>query len=340
VRQICIATLIKKFSITEAHARLVKERVKRKAIDAEVAQRLLDESNFTCCVCRGTKSTAFLLHHITPYEKTQDNGYHNLAVLCPACHDLAHRVPGLSSGITAKDVRRRKAEWCCEIQNRNAFAAASTGRLAEMDFVNVERVTLLLIENGATVPQLTPGLLGQPIGLPSDDFQKPYDALTYKAKLGEAFLGLVPKLGCRNLDEFWTRKAALSTKVIGLWTYYCGGLYGTSPDFPVTAETQPTRLHLRRRGISAQWLFSPINLLSTTACSRLGQHSIYLVYGRIRSVNKILIKGREHRQFDIRPYVFGSPQLAVQRVPAVAYLKSLDFVEEELEEERFLEDAE
>ena len=70
-----------------------KTCVARQQIEAVTLDMLLTRSNHTCCVCKGVKSSAIVVHHIEKYELSQDNSYSNLAVLCPDDDDRAHH-PG------------------------------------------------------------------------------------------------------------------------------------------------------------------------------------------------------------------------------------------------------
>ncbi|MFC6490139.1 HNH endonuclease signature motif containing protein [Nitratireductor sp. GCM10026969] len=46
------------------------------------------------------------LHHIEGYATCRDNSYDNLIVLCPTCHNTAHRSPGqLTFAVTPNMLR-------------------------------------------------------------------------------------------------------------------------------------------------------------------------------------------------------------------------------------------
>jgi hypothetical protein len=88
--------LIGTFGLTKDEVDELKTCVTRKPIDPDTVRVLLARSNHTCCVCKGAKGGAIILHHIEPYEVSQDNDYSNLAVLCPNDHDRAHRSGALN----------------------------------------------------------------------------------------------------------------------------------------------------------------------------------------------------------------------------------------------------
>src|SRR5689334_16041319 len=91
VRETRLNHLVGQYGLERDVAKRIKSLVLREPIDEEVAQQLLVANAFTCCCCHGAKSHSFLIHHIEPYGQSQDNEWSNLAVLCPACHDLTHR---------------------------------------------------------------------------------------------------------------------------------------------------------------------------------------------------------------------------------------------------------
>lgn len=127
IRGTSIKNLVSKYKLSEDEARELKQCVEREPIAPAVMNRLLSRSNFTCCACKGTKGLSFVIHHIVAYEKTQDNTYDNLIVLCPADHDLAHQA-GLSLRIPPEQLRKAKAEWEKTVDTMNA------GRAVRWDF--------------------------------------------------------------------------------------------------------------------------------------------------------------------------------------------------------------
>lgn len=83
-------SLVARYGLSPDEIRLVKDCITRKPVPADRVRELLERSNYTCCVCHGTKSRSYVVHHIEEYALTRNNSYSNLAVLCPADHDLAH----------------------------------------------------------------------------------------------------------------------------------------------------------------------------------------------------------------------------------------------------------
>lgn len=108
----------------EQEAKALKAAIVRKPIDETVLSSLLDRSNYLCNCCKGEKGLSFIVHHIEEYSMSQDNSYDNLVVLCPTCHDLAHRSDTqLTMSISPQELRYSKANWEVEVERRNAGRA-------------------------------------------------------------------------------------------------------------------------------------------------------------------------------------------------------------------------
>lgn len=123
-RTTSMANLIKNYGLDSSIIDFVNDCIKRKPIASEIIQDLLEKSNFCCCVCKGQKSDAYIIHHIVEYHKTQDNSYENLAVLCPNDHDLAHRNGiSLTSKLTEQQIRLAKANWEEFVKEQNKLRA-------------------------------------------------------------------------------------------------------------------------------------------------------------------------------------------------------------------------
>lgn len=115
--------LVSKYGLSPAEATELRKCIDREPIDPEILNRLLLRSNFICSLCKGLKGGSYVVHHIVEYEKTQDNGYDNLIVVCPNDHDLAHQS-GLTLQITADQLRHAKEAWEREVEIENAARAA------------------------------------------------------------------------------------------------------------------------------------------------------------------------------------------------------------------------
>src|SRR6185436_6895816 len=88
--------LVNKYKIPIVEIKFVKKCLLREPIKQSVVQKLILNNRGVCCICKGQKSDAFIIHHIKEYSKSQDNKYSNLALLCPNDHELTHRGLQLS----------------------------------------------------------------------------------------------------------------------------------------------------------------------------------------------------------------------------------------------------
>lgn len=111
--------LVEHYDLSAEEVSWVKQCITRQPIDDEVIQKLLENSNFVCCCCKGAKGDSYIIHHIIEYETSQDNSYDNLAVLCPNDHDLAHRAPRLTNKLTTDQIRKSKASWEDQVRLHN-----------------------------------------------------------------------------------------------------------------------------------------------------------------------------------------------------------------------------
>lgn len=118
--------LIDKYQISETQIEFVKNRLVRQPIDEAIVQKLLERNNFICCVCKGAKGDAYIIHHIIEYSISQDNSYKNLAVLCPNDHDFAHKKGiALTNKITEAQIRKAKNNWEIKVQKENSEKAVN-----------------------------------------------------------------------------------------------------------------------------------------------------------------------------------------------------------------------
>lgn len=123
-RQTSKKNLVEKYKIPKSQIDFVKNCLVRQPIDKAVVDKLLQNSRFVCCLCKGQKSDAYIIHHIEEYSLTKDNKYSNLAVLCPNDHDLAHRNGiALTNRITGDQIREAKKNWEAEVKKENKATA-------------------------------------------------------------------------------------------------------------------------------------------------------------------------------------------------------------------------
>ncbi|MEZ4848222.1 MAG: tetratricopeptide repeat protein [Bacteroidia bacterium] len=128
-----IKDLAQLYGLEKNEIKEVKSFLKRKPIDPDILQELLQNNNFLCCCCSGTslvESRGYIVHHIEEFSKTQDNSYENLAVLCPNHHDEAHKEGiSLTRKLTAEQIKKAKESWESQVKKVNQVAADKQSRL-------------------------------------------------------------------------------------------------------------------------------------------------------------------------------------------------------------------
>lgn len=103
--------LLKFFSAEEVE--LICAAVKRQPIPRETVQKLVEDSDWKCCICWDIKSESpVILHHIEEHSKTHDDSYDNLVVLCLNHHAMAHSRWDISrSPCPPELIHHRKGQW-------------------------------------------------------------------------------------------------------------------------------------------------------------------------------------------------------------------------------------
>ncbi len=123
-----ISQVVELYGIPNDEVSWVKRCITRQPIDKEIVQKLLENSNFVCCCCKGMKSDSYIIHHIEEYEVSQDNSYKNLAVLCLNDHDLAHRPPKITNKLTPGQIKKCKTSWEQQVHIHNIVISQDSQR--------------------------------------------------------------------------------------------------------------------------------------------------------------------------------------------------------------------
>jgi hypothetical protein len=102
----------------ESEAQRIKDAITREPITEEVLNRLVEESDWSCCMCWSVSDhKPVIVHHLTPYAKTQDNTYENLVVLCPNHHAEAHSRSELTGDLLPLGrIKQRKTDFAAAIR--------------------------------------------------------------------------------------------------------------------------------------------------------------------------------------------------------------------------------
>lgn len=331
--------LAEKYGLTEREISILKQRIHRRPIDDEVLEKLLINNAFTCCVCQGVKSDAYIIHHIEHYNLSQDNSYGNLAVLCPNDHELAHREgEALAKKISAKQIRVAKRSWEKKIISRQILEKTLEKDIRELDYVNIPRIMELCYYLFPQIPvtrfttQLLQIGLIQKNGMINPEYYEKKNLnintpLRFFAMFGSTALMLhyfhilvecFNKLEVHDLDNLLNKKE-IKAGIIGRFCYYAGGVYGKMPRGEITKNSEPTTIHFRRKPFFIEWAVDPMYITSSTATGRIARRPVYLIYGKILNVLEIDEENRKGILVQIRPYGFGITPIQKDRKPEIHY---------------------
>lgn len=338
--------LVSIYGLEAEEVQYLKKLLTRQPIPDLVLNELLGNNNYVCCVCKGIKSPAYVIHHINPYSMTRDNSYSNLAVLCPADHDLAHREGiGLTSKLTKKQIIYAKAKWEKEVEKYNSIQACISGRYSHIEYCNIERIFDLCIQTHCCIPkvELTDYLVANEILLPSGlvndaKLNKDYPnrvisplnffggggAALLREYYFQLFQSILNNKKIVDLDSLLNKTALAKNDLIGTMCIYIGGIYGTAPKIPVTADASPVKMYIRRKPFYVTWVIDPRLMTSNTSTIRIGGHNIHFICGTIRSIDTIIVKGENFIHYDIRPYIMGAPSVHFNRRPDISYSDKVD----------------
>lgn len=327
----------------------IKDALLRKPIEEDVLNKLLENSGFVCNICKGIKSDAYIIHHIEHYNVSQDNSYENLIVLCPNDHELAHREgEALANKITPNQLFKAKYNWEKKIAERIVTKAVLEGDIFDLDYVNVERILELCLQvfNGE-IPKTkyTFTLLSSSTILPTGQinpelyekyslnkntplkFWAMYGSTMLRFHYFELLLKCMSKFDISDLDDLLNAKS-IREGIIGKFCYHIGGVYGRQYKGNISAKSKPTILHFKRKKVRVKWFVDPMYLTSSTATWRISSRSIFIIYGKILNVNKIVEKENNILEITIRPYAYGIPNHHKDRTPIIKYIKESENYEQ------------
>lgn len=341
IKTLSIQKLVSISGLEDAELEYVRRLLKRQPIPENTVISLLENNLYVCCVCHGQKSDAFVIHHINPYSISRDNSYENLAVLCPSDHDLAHREGlGITTKLTKKQILQAKAKWETCVEKQNAINACMSGKYSHIEYCNLERIIELCVQTFGDIPkvELTDRLIACGILLPSGlvndkDLNEIYPSrivspLNYFAGGGAGLLRqyffllfqkIIKEKGIVDLDTLLNKTAVVKGGLEGKMCIYIGGIYGKAPSLPVTEDTPPIKMYMRRKPFYVTWTIDPRLMTSNTATIRIGGHNMHFICGTIRSVSTAEIKGTMFIHIDIRPYIMGLPSVQFNRRPYISY---------------------
>ena len=325
--------MVSKCGLSAAEANTLSHCVRRKPIDEEIVQLLLESSNFVCSVCKGQKGPSYIIHHIVEYEKTQDNTYNNLIVLCPVDHDLAHQG-GLTLRLTESQLRATKTKWEKQVEVANAQRAAKLIEVNDdaIDYVNVKRIEELCVRLFQKIPQTTltaslrrAGTLGTGGSFNQEYVQTHlsggrylFDYITHQE--AEHYKQLMQKIATVttfvDLDESANAGYPELKASEGHYAFFIGGVCAKRPDLPITASTPTILLRYSRKNLRIEWILDPIFMMSMSAITRIGGKNRYIIYCLVRTVE---LQADKVTLVRASPLLIAQPSRWVHKTPAIAY---------------------
>ncbi|CAN5361423.1 hypothetical protein BH09BAC1_BH09BAC1_09340 [soil metagenome] len=331
--------LIERYGFDEVNVKLAKNYLIREAIDEDIVQLLLQRSNFVCCLCKGVKGKSYIIHHIEEYSKSQDNGYENLAVLCPNDHDDAHKQGlSLTKRITPGQIKKAKKDWEKQVESINVLRAAFSEQVESVEYVNVPRILELVqftINDDKT--KYSGGLLEKGLinkdGTINLNFHKEYGlnlnnplnffgghgSIELRMHYFELLKRIANTTSFKDLDSL-LNQSSIKNGIVGEFCVHIGGLYGENVKLPITDSSPIITLYLKRKPFLVEWKIDPRYITSSTASQRLAR-ATHAIYGRIMHVEGIELNGEKVIFIDIRCYAMAFPVLEKDRTPSIHYEK-------------------
>jgi len=332
----------------ELEARELKKCVKRLPIDEGTIQHLLSASNYVCSVCRGSKGTSYVIHHIVPYEETQNNDYNNLIVLCPNDHDQAHQG-GLSMRITSKQLLKEKEKWQREVERVNVQRASRALDVdgGSIDYVNAQRIEEACTHFFGCIPDTNysdalkdRGILSQE-GLFDEPFVRKHMSggkyLFNYLSTGETrhYKELMQRISDNvdffDLDDNLNATALKSKELEGQFAFFIGGVTAKRDPWKNGPIREMIEVKYKRQNFHIQWVVDSDYLVSSTSHARLSGKVRYIIYCQIKSI----AQNRFTRQWTIKatPLLIAPPRHFINKKPIIAYVKEQE--REEMEDEEF-----
>ncbi|GBQ30679.1 HNH endonuclease [Gluconacetobacter azotocaptans] len=290
--------------LSEEDVKCLKDCLVRVPIPDETVYLLLGNSNSTCCVCKGQKGQTYIIHHIKPYATSQDNKYENLIVLCPSCHDIAHHPSGLTLGISAKNLRKRKADWENEVALANSHRAAAQFKITSLgvDYANITRLEQACRGLLGEIPALSgaKNLRNFGVRFHADGTMNIDDILERLSNgrflfnfPGSAsslyWIELVEQLGSvvpfHDINAADTAGVTALHSLSGQFAFYTGFCQGERVPEPIRWPSDPINVSAELDNVVINFAVDPLYLLSATAISRIRERNRYAVYFWIRSVD-------------------------------------------------------
>lgn len=333
IRSLSNEDLKNKFGLSIEEAKELKTAINRQPIDGDTLNTLLERSVYTCNICHGAKGASFIVHHITPYAKTQDNDYINLIVLCPNDHDLAHGS-GLSMSITAEQLKSSKEKWEGLVEKANAAKAAQSIEINDggIDYINVHRIEELCLGIFKEIPKTSAtsylenkGIINKQ-GYFQEDFVRENlsghflfnyinsgEGIHYR----ELMVQISTKIKFENLSEAIDSGKRKVKSLEGKLAFFIGGVYSKIPITPIEKGSPAVTMHYTKRKIRVEWILDPNYFQSVSAIARQGTKNRYIIYCLVRTIDTDV--GGGQTLIKASPFLIAQPSIHANRIPGIGW---------------------
>jgi HNH endonuclease len=353
IRSTSQSVMVKKFGLETQEAAELKKCVARRPIDAD--DTLLSRSNHVCCVCKGQKGDGVIVHHIVEYERSQDNSYANLAILCPNDHDRAHHG-GLTIGLTVEQIGKAKRSWEHQVEVANVRKAAQALDVPDeaIDYINIMRIEEMCVRRFGAVPSTDISaslsraqILGSDLRFDEAFVRKTLSGGGYlfdytNSRETEHYRQLLMKLSETITFEDLSEAARSGIRKLraleGKYAFFVGGVSSKRPKYPIR-ESKPVVWRFKITNVEITWNGDAKYLMSSSAIFRQGNVNRYIIYGLVRTVHK---PDKGPIQVTCSPLLVAQPSAYVDRTPAIAWRRHWgdDQIEDEdAESDRVAPDA-
>lgn len=289
--------------LTQKQIDLIKDE-SRPPIPEETVNRLLYESNFTCCICKDS-SNGIIIHHINEWHISKSHDQENLVVLCPNHHDKAHSHSDLTLNLTKDRLIDFKAKWIEEVKHKTSLALKEKQKSNNnrYDYFNIKRLLELcrhygISNNNNTFNYLRDiNILDKNGNINSYIYWKtaskvtlclfhPFECNYLYLYMKELMDLLLECIEVKDLDTLWNKKTVSDFIHEGDFITFSGGVYLKNISKP-DGDDQPRLIYSKKRGIKVE---SEINAFWATSSSSysylLKGHQSKTFIGQVLSISK------------------------------------------------------
>lgn len=291
--------------LTQEQINLIKDE-SRPPIPEETVNKLLYESNFTCCICKDS-SNGIIIHHIDEWHISKSHDQNNLVVLCPNHHDKAHSHSDLTLNLTKDRLIDFKEKWIEEVKHKTALALKEKQKASNnrYDYFNIKRLLELcrhygISNNNTTFNYLRDiNILDKNGNINSYIYWKtaskvtlclfhPFECNYLYLYMKELMDLLLECIEVKDLDTLWDKKTVSDFIHEGDFITFSGGVYLKNIS-KSDGDDQPRLIYSKKRGIKVE---SEINAFWATSSSSysylLKGHQSKTFIGQILSIDKTI----------------------------------------------------